>query len=178
MTHSQWDPVPSRITFYILAHKMTETLNYYREGQHRVKSWQYRESLHPNIGSFLDVLFRIGMYSFRKRDVRLTRSSLRRLLSLTEDAAHFLKTRAEKQFPPTSSSYAQHAQVIVWVLTGPRKKNRPRWQSLVGIWMNTSTEVPGARVPLPGLKVTLFAKSTKEVHLRGPGLLALESTRA
>ena len=51
-------------------------------------------------------------------------------------------------------------------------------QSVVGIKMFTATLVPGARMPLLGLKVTLFAKLSEAVQLSDPGLLALDSTWA
>src|SRR6266852_3697592 len=41
---------------------------------------------------------------------------------------------------------------MVWVLTGPRKKNRPGVQALNGTVIVTSTLWPGASTPADGLK--------------------------
>src|SRR5712691_12612450 len=68
--------------------------------------------------------------------------------------------------PDTWRASDQQAQVMVCVLTGPRKKNRPGVQALTGTIIDTSTLWPGASTPPDGLKTICPGTFVKAVQFR------------
>jgi hypothetical protein len=94
------------------------------------------------------------------------------------DPACLIKTGRIKKPWFVEVAPLQHAQVIVWVLIGPLKKNRPWVQAVKGTEIVTKTLWSGASTPEAGLNVICPGMLVKANQWRSLVLLARESTLA